>query len=267
MSKTVIITGCSSGYREATAECFAGNGWNVSATMFDSSCETGIQLSQLPNVLVPNLDVRDRQTIDRAVAATLEEFRSIDVVVNNAGYILRGPAEFATKDEVLQQLETNLYGPLAVTQAVLPHFRSKGSGLFINVSSMVGRYALPFRSTYVASKHALEGLSEALNLELVPLGMRVKIIEPGRTQTNWKSDAQISKRDGDDIYRRAAEITDENFPKVLFDVLSSAEDVARVIYDAATDCKKTLRYPVGEDTRLLNAIRKRMSRKSGRSIC
>ncbi len=174
MVRTVLITGASSGIGKAVAKHFADQGWNVAATMRNTGSDAGLEFGAVSNMLVARLDVTDRESIDAAVAATISKFGRLDIVINNAGYGVTGPAEFTKKKEVLAQFETNLYGPIAVVQAALPHFRSRKAGIVVNVSSLVGRIATPFMSMYIASRWALEGLTEALNLELVPFGVRVK---------------------------------------------------------------------------------------------
>jgi NAD(P)-dependent dehydrogenase (short-subunit alcohol dehydrogenase family) len=173
-SRTVLITGCSTGFGEATARLFAARGWNVVATM--RRPEAGRALAALDNVLVTRLDVQDRASIDAAIAAGIARFGRIDVLVNNAGF---GVFEATSRQRMLEQFEVNVFGLMDVTRAILPHFRANRSGVIVNISSSGGVFALPMTSLYNASKFALEGFSESLAYELAGLGISVKIVEPG----------------------------------------------------------------------------------------
>jgi NAD(P)-dependent dehydrogenase (short-subunit alcohol dehydrogenase family) len=177
MTRTVLITGCSSGLGEATARLFAARGWNVAATMRNP--EHGAALAALDNVLVARLDVQDQASIEAAVAEAIGRFGRIDVLINNAGYGLFGVFEATPREKVLEQFQVNVFGMMDVTRAMLPHFRANRSGVIINISSGGGVFALPMISLYCASKFALEGFSESLSYELAGLGILVKIVEPG----------------------------------------------------------------------------------------
>jgi NADP-dependent 3-hydroxy acid dehydrogenase YdfG len=154
VTRTVLITGCSSGFGEATARLFAEKGWNVVATM--RRPQAGAALAELDNVLVTRLDVQDRGSIDDAVEAALARFRRIDVLVNNAGFGLSGVFEATHRKKVLEQFEVNVFGLMDVTRAILPHFRANRSGVIVNISSGAGVYGLPLISLYTASKHRIE---------------------------------------------------------------------------------------------------------------
>jgi NAD(P)-dependent dehydrogenase (short-subunit alcohol dehydrogenase family) len=177
MTKTVLITGCSSGFGEAAARWFAKKGWNVAATMRRPDMDPG--LAALQNVVVFKLDVQDEPSIKDAVSATITRFGQIDVVVNNAGYGLFGVFEGTSREKVADQFEVNVFGVMEVIRATLPHFRERQCGLYINISSGAGVFGLPMISLYNASKFALEGFSESLSYELGSLGIGVKIVEPG----------------------------------------------------------------------------------------
>ena len=148
MSKTILITGSSTGIGRATATYFANHGWKVAATMRTPEKESELQTHE--NIEVFRLDVTDQQSIDAAIASTIEAFGKIDVVLNNAGYGTAGPFEAATKDQVKRQFDTNLFGLFDVTRAALPHFRERKSGLFINISSIGGLVTLPTPTFYPA---------------------------------------------------------------------------------------------------------------------
>ncbi len=181
--KTVLVTGASSGIGEATVAYFAARGGNVAATMRKPD-ETGTGNAG-GTVRVFRLDVTDPESIEAAVRDAVAAFGRIDVLVNNAGYGLIGPFESMTPEEVRRNIDTNLMGVLNVTRAVLPTMREQRSGRIINVGSVAGQVTLPLYSIYCATKYGVEGFSEALDFELKPLGIRVKIIEPGAIKTDF----------------------------------------------------------------------------------
>ena len=195
MPKTILITGCSSGIGLSTVQFFAKKGWNVIATMRSPEKET--ELNLLSNVLVCHLDVVDSDSIKKAIEAGIMKFGKIDVLVNNAGFAVGGPFETATEEQIRKQFETNVFGLMNCTRAILPHFRNNKSGMVINVASMGGRISFPYFSLYHATKWAVDGYSESLQYELQNFGIRVKIIEPGAIKTDFYSRSQISSLDFD----------------------------------------------------------------------
>ncbi|MEY4756236.1 MAG: hypothetical protein RJA34_1134, partial [Pseudomonadota bacterium] len=174
MNKTVLITGASSGIGKATAKRFQSAGWNVVATM--RSPEDERELNNLDRVLVTRLDVLDLPSIQLAVQEGLARFGKLDVLLNNAGYGAYGPLEVTPMEKIRRQFDVNVTGLLATTQAVLPYFRAQRSGTIINISSIGGRITFPLGTLYHGTKFAVEGLSESLHFELLPLGIRVKLV-------------------------------------------------------------------------------------------
>jgi NAD(P)-dependent dehydrogenase (short-subunit alcohol dehydrogenase family) len=245
MSKTVLITGSSSGIGKATAIFFADRGWNVIATMRTPKNET--ELTLLDNVWVAALDVLNPESIEKAVREGIERFGKIDVVVNNAGYGAYGPLEVFERENIIRQFNTNVIGLLDVTKAIIPHFRENKDGIIINVSSMGGRLTFPFGALYHGTKFAVEGISESLNFELATFGAKVKIIEPGATATDFAGRSFDFKNDEN--------LTEyQGLMKNLFDLMESLgsnsfppEVVAQKIYEAATDGTDQLRYPATPD--------------------
>ncbi len=237
MRKTVLITGASSGIGKATALLFARKGWQVIATM--RSPEKCSDLHTVSGINCQRLDVTDEQSIQQVVGS----LQSLDVVVNNAGYGLMGIFESTTPAQIQKQFATNVFGLMSVTRAVLPLLRCQRHGVIVNVASVGGRVAFPLYSLYHATKWAVEGFSESLQHELRPLGIRVKVIEPGPIKT--------------DFYERSAEVVIDNslsdytaiadraLPKLKKAGTSGAkpEQVAQVIYRASTDNSWRLRYP------------------------
>lgn len=177
-TKTVLITGASTGIGKVTAEFFAAKGWNVAATMRDPSA-AAFSGEGIERIKAFRLDVTDEATISQAVADTIASFGTIDVLVNNAGYGLIGIFEAMSREQIRRQIDTNIVGVMNVTRAVLPQMRSQRSGYIVTVASVAGRISLPLYTLYCATKWAVEGFMEALNYELHPFGIRVRIIEPG----------------------------------------------------------------------------------------
>ena len=166
MKKTILITGTSSGFGKLSAQKFAAEGWNIVATMRSPEKET--ELTKLDNVLVTKLDVQDINSIHQAIDAGIERFGRIDTVVNNAGVGIYGIFELATREQVRQQFDVNVFGVMDTIQAILPHFRANNGGTIINISSQGGRITYPALSLYHSSKFALEGFSESVSFELAP---------------------------------------------------------------------------------------------------
>lgn len=183
MRKTILITGASSGFGRLTAELFQSKGWNVIATM--RSPEKEVELKVLDNVLVTRLDVTDKETIKEAVNNGIGKFGGIDALVNNAGYGITGFLEEAGEGEINKQIGTNLIGVINTIQEVLPFMRKNGRGVIVNVTSLAGSVGVPMMSLYNATKFAVEGLSESLNYELKPFGIKIKTVAPGAFKTNF----------------------------------------------------------------------------------
>ena len=246
MSRTAFITGASSGIGRATAQRFQSEGWNVVATM--RSPEDGADLAALPHVVVTRLDVTDSSSISAAVADARATFGGINVLVNNAGFGAYGALEVTDMEVIRRQFDTNVIGLLEVTKAVLPVMREQGSGVIVNISSVGGRMAFPLGSLYHGSKFAVEGLSEALTYELDPLGISVKVIEPGLVDTDFAGRSFVLSIDPEGgAYQETVGSVLTAFAAVQAQGSASAMDVATAIYGAATDGARQLRYIVGED--------------------
>jgi NAD(P)-dependent dehydrogenase (short-subunit alcohol dehydrogenase family) len=181
-SQTVLITGCSSGIGKVTARLLAERGHRVVATAPSEAL-----LADCPDnaALRAVLDVTSDESVRRAVALAERELGPISVLVNNAGYCQPGPIEQLSDAQIAQQFEVNVFGALRTVRAVLPAMRAAGRGRIINVSSVVGVVSFPFIGLYAASKHALEGLSDALRIEVAPFGIQVVVVEPGWIRTNF----------------------------------------------------------------------------------
>ncbi len=243
MKKTVLITGTSSGFGKTTVRHFAKNGWNVVATMRCPEAEK--ELKALDDVLVNRLDVEDSASITESIQAGIARFGRIDVLINNAGFGLFGLFEATPPEKVREQFNVNVFGAMDVTRAILPHFRKNRGGLILNVSSGAGVFTLPMISLYCASKFALEGFSESLSYELASQNIIVKIIEPGGViSTNFgkRSGEEAAHNTSFKDYDPFVADTLAIFAGLRAARLASEEDVAKVIFEAATDGTDQLRY-------------------------
>jgi len=240
--KTIFITGASAGLGKATAKLFQSKGWQVIATMRNPEKET--ELTQLKNVTVLKLDVSDVSQINNTVQQVLAQY-SVDVVLNNAGYGLIGPLEAFNDAQITRQIDTNLLGVIRVMKAFTPHFRGKGEGVFITISSMYGLVGFPTCSLYSATKWALEGFCECMAYDLATFGVRVKTIAPGGIQTDFAG----RSLDGamHDAYGPLLAKVNEGYNEEAISNYSTPQQIADVIYEAATDNKDQLRYLAGKD--------------------
>lgn len=188
----VLITGCSSGFGQLIALALARRGDRVFATVRRPEAVDALEAlaGDLP-LSVHLLDVTDTASVERVVAEIVAQ-EGIDVLVNNAGYGLRGPVASLQDDEVARQFDTNVLGPIRMVRAVLPSMRERGSGTIVNLSSVAGLIGIPFEGLYAASKHALEGLTEALRFEVAAGGIDVLLVEPGAFETGFVDNLTVS---------------------------------------------------------------------------
>ncbi len=260
--KVAIITGSSSGIGYETALALARNGFQTYATM--RNLEKAKPLSdvakkeKLPLHIV-KLDVTDEKSVNDAIKTIKSDAGRIDVLVNNAGYGLIGSLEDLSMNEIKAQYETNVFGLIRVTQAVLPTMREQKSGIIVNVSSIGGKMALPLSSPYIGTKFAVEGLSESISYDLEQFGIKVVIIEPGAIKTNFDAGmmvAQKSRNSSSPYYDSM-----QKFESSLSSIVKNgtpATRVAEVILDAVTSPNPNLRYTVGDDAALLAQKRKEL---------
>ncbi len=177
----VLISGASSGIGRATVIACSSLGWKVAATL--RRPEDAADLASLPGVALFQLDVTDQQSVDTAVTAVIARFGRLDALVNNAGYALDGVFEGADDTMIRRLFETNVFGLMRLTRAVIPLMRKQREGTIVQISSMGGRATFPLYSLYHATKWAVEGFSESLAFELRPFGIRIRLIEPGAIRT------------------------------------------------------------------------------------
>lgn len=254
MTKTVLITGASSGIGKATAKHFRAHGWNVAATM--RNVDDGAELGDDEGYLVTRLDLLDGNSIEAAVGATLEKFGGIDVLVNNAGYGAYGALEATPMDKLRRQMEVNFFGLVATMQAVLPTMRAAKSGCIVNISSVGGRMCYPLGALYHSSKWAVEGLSEAVSYELLALGIRMKLVEPGGVKTDFAGRSfDFSNDESLAEYQPMVRALTAAMDGADTSDHQTPQQVAEVIFTAATDESARLRYVSGQGAQELLASR------------
>jgi NAD(P)-dependent dehydrogenase (short-subunit alcohol dehydrogenase family) len=261
-ASVVLITGASSGIGCETAVYLAERGFQVCASMRDlrrradldaEARERGVELDVL------QLDVTDRSSIDRAVNQTIERYGRIDGLVNNAGVQLRGFFEDLADAEIRGLFDTNVFGTMAVTAAVLPHMRQARCGRIVIVTSVGGRIGGPALSSYCASKFALEGFGEALALETRSFGIRVALVAPAIVQTSiWNVNRHIggSASDPQSPYSTWFAETERLADRLVATSPTRPVDVARSVQHALTAPRPRLRYLVGWRAGIVVALRR-----------
>lgn len=238
--KTVLITGCSSGYGLETARHFHSQGWNVIATM--RTPREGI-LPQSERLHLVPLDV----TKPESISAAIKTSGPIDVLVNNAGIGVVGAFEATPMSHVRKVFETNTFGVMAMTQAVIPQFRSRRSGVVVNVTSSATLAPMPLAAAYTASKMAIEGFTGSLAHELAAFDVRVKLVEPGYAPTT-RFAQNTGVRLEDLIPEAYASFAAPIFAEFAKPAMVTKEtDVAEAVWQAANDVSGQLRFPAGPD--------------------
>src|SRR3989454_4975896 len=200
MAQTILVTGSTSGFGRLAVETLARQGYVVFAGMRAvagknaSAAEELRALAQREGLALHSIemDVTDDASVERAIAAIIVTTGRLDVVVNNAGVSYSGPLEAFTPEQVRQQFEANVFSVLRVNRAVLPQMRKQGSGLLLQIGSIVGRLAMPYLGLYAATKFALEGLTESYRYELAPFGIDAAILEPGTYPTTISANRQVA---------------------------------------------------------------------------
>lgn len=248
--QVVLVTGASSGIGRAIAERLAHNGFRVFGAARGSS-----EISKYPaGVETVRLDVRDAASVRSCVETIVGRAGRIDALVNNAGYALIGSIEETSIEEAKELFETNFFGVLRMSAAVLPRMREQNYGRIVNIGSVVGFVPAPYQGIYAASKHALEGYSESLDHEVRNFGIRVSVVEPGFTRTRIFQNAPVVTQPLEiyaQLRNRVTESVDRN--------ITSGGDpgrVASVVLRALTSRSPLARYPVGREARTLGVLRK-----------
>jgi len=260
-NKTVLITGCSSGFGKLAAKTFHRNGWNVVATMRAPEKET--ELTATENMLITKLDVTDEQSIHSAITHAMEKFGRIDALINNAGYGGYGLFEQFDHADISKMFDTNVFGPMRVTKAVLPIMRQQHSGAIINITSTAALTGLPCTSVYCASKFAITGWSEGIRIECKPFNIKVKTILPGAFGTHFSAATDNRLNAGDDQVSQLANGILAHFTKLQAarrqqeQKPADPQDVADMIYMCVTEDTPTHNL-VGKDAVLVADMKNSM---------
>lgn len=238
--KTILITGCSSGFGLETARTFLERGWKVIATMRNPRADL---LPASEHLRVMALDVTDADSIRQLVEAA----GPIDALVNNAGIGLMSVLEGTTMQTVRELFETNTFGTIAMTQVIVPQFRQRQDGVIVNVSSSTTLKPLPLLAAYTASKAAVNAFTESLALELEPFNVRVRLVIPGAApETAFSRNAQVRMQDG--VPAAYAEFAQGVFARRgQSSLVTHAQDVTDAVWRAVTDPSSSLRMPAGAD--------------------
>src|SRR5215203_5284913 len=263
-----VVTGSSTGIGFETSLTLARNGFHTYATMRilegsrGSEQITDIAKRENLSLQVIRLDVDNDKSVSDAFSTIVKDKGRIDIVINNAGYALAGPFEETSMEEMKAQFETNFFGAVRVMQATIPIMRKQRSGKIVNITSMGGRIAIPFDSIYHGTKFALEGLSESIQYELGPFGIKIILIEPGAVGSNfWKNLKMATKTSGpgkNSPYKHLANNMSEALKQMVKNTIHPSE-VAKVILQAVTSASPDFRYVVGKDAATILEARRNMS--------
>jgi len=249
MEKVALVTGSSSGIGYETSLALARDGYHTFASMRDTSkaeeLKKTAEKENLP-ISVIELDVDKEESIVHAIKKVMSDSNRIDVLVNNAGYGQFGCTEDVSVDEFRKQFETNFFSIVRIIQEVAPIMRNQGSGIIVNISSVVGRMGLPWSPAYISTKFALEGLSECLRYELGMFGIKTTLIEPGVTKTNFLKSLKISDSKTDPKYKELADNILAGF-KMMIEMGTAPSKVADVVIKAIHDDEILPRYITGTD--------------------
>jgi NAD(P)-dependent dehydrogenase (short-subunit alcohol dehydrogenase family) len=265
--RIVVVTGSSSGIGFETSLLLAKSGFYTYATVHKLEGEGSRQIidiakkEKLPLEVV-QLDVNSDESVTDTINSIVKKHNRIDAIVNNAGYALGGALEETSMDEIRKQFETNFFGAVRVMRAAIPFMRIQRSGKIINITSMGGRISIPLSTFYHGSKFALEGVSESLQYELEPFGIKMILIEPGAVGSNfWKS---IKIANGatspNSPYTQLADNMSKTFKKMEENAMHPSE-VAKTILNVVTSDDPQLRYVVGNDATKIIEARQNMSDK------
>ena len=255
MKKVVIITGASRGFGELIAKKFQKEKFQVIATM--RNVDSSPSLKELDNVDIKKLDVTNKSDINNVVDFTIKKYGRIDILINNAGYGAFGFLEEASDQEIRNQFDVNYFGLIDCIKGVLPQMRKQKDGVIINISSIAGRFGLPFTSLYNSSKFAVEGLTECLHYELSLFGIDIKTVAPGSFRTGFHDSVNFTenekKEDLNHIrenLKKALEEGIKNEPPFPFG-FGNSNDVANFVFKKSIKKSKVSNF-VGRDTKIIN---------------
>lgn len=244
-----LVTGASSGIGRASARALSAAGYTVVGTSRNAASSRPIE-----GVTFVDLDVANDESVEAAIAQVMEQFGRLDLLVNNAGIGGAGAAEETSVSQAQQIFDTNVFGVIRTTRAVLPLMRAQGGGRIVNISSVLGLVPAPYMAAYAATKHAIEGYSESLDHEVRQHGVRVLLIEPGYTRTGFEGSA-IGADSPLEVYAEQRRV----FDRILATSMAAGDDpalVAKAVVAAATDRKPRLRYPVGSVSKRVGTLRR-----------
>lgn len=263
--KVAIVTGSSTGIGYETSLYLARNGFKTYATMRNldkAKMITEVKDNEKLPIKVLELDVDHDESVKKSIKHIIDEEKKIDVIINNAGYDLAGSLEEMSIDELKSQFETNFFGVVRVIKEVLPIMREQNYGIIVNVSSVGGKVGIPLNSAYIASKFALEGLSDSIRPELEEFGIRVILIEPGVVRSNFFENVKMARNFlPDSPYSNLTQKIFTGFTSLMGDTASSPKEVAQTILEAVIDKNQEIRYIVGKDANSILEKKKKMSDK------
>lgn len=252
--KSVLITGASSGIGKATALHFAQNGWKVIATMM--SLEEGKEMHNIPNVYCYLLDVTSTESIDAAKAKILQDFKTIDVVINNAGIGYRSFVELSEDDHIKNIVDINWLGVVKVSRAFIPVFRNQKYGQIINISSIAGLVNLPLGSFYHSTKQAVESLSECMAYELLDFNISVCTVQFGNAATNFQKTVTTSEVSQIPSYNRLMHnVTAILHKKTKNNPNLTPEITQKLLAIAENPARNFRRYSIGFDAKAMRLLR------------
>ena len=255
MKKVVIITGASRGFGELIAKKFQKENFQVIATM--RNIDSSPSLKKLENLDIKKLDVTVKSDIKNVVDYTVEKYGRIDILINNAGYGAFGFLEEASSEEIRNQFNVNYFGLIDCIKGVLPQMRKQKDGVIVNISSIAGRFGLPFTSLYNSSKFAVEGLTECLHYELSLFGIDIKTVAPGSFRTGFHDSINFTE----DEKKEDLDVVRENLKKALEDGIKNEppfpfgfgnnDDVANFVFKKSITKSKVSNF-IGRDTKIIN---------------
>jgi len=258
MEKVALVTGSSSGIGFETSLALARNGYYTFASMRNLEKAPKIQdvsKKENLNLEVIELDVNNEDSVKSTIQDIISKKGRIDVLVNNAGYMLFGAVEDVSVDELRKQFETNFFSIVRIIQEVAPLMRKQKDGIIVNISSVVGRLGFPGTSAYISTKFALEGLSECMRYELSPYGVKTIIIEPGAIKTNFMSSMETAQPKPDSPYKEMNEKILNNV-KMLLEMGTHPSEVAKTVIKAIGEKEPLPRYIVGNDAQMFLEAKK-----------
>ena len=261
--KVAIITGSSTGIGFETSLSLARNGFKTYATMRNlekAKSLTEIKHNENLPIDIIELDVNSNESVNQAIKKIIDQDDRIDVLVNNAGYDVAGALEELTLTEFKAQFETNFFGVIRVIKEVVPIMRRQNHGTIVNVSSVGGKVGVPLNSAYIASKFALEGLSDSIRFELEGFGINIILVEPGVVRSNFFENVKMATNASPHSpYYQLTQKVFSGFVPLMGDTSSSPKQVAETILEAVTTNNPQIRYVVGKDAISILENRKKLS--------